>query len=63
MDKLLKKGIKVPKLLRINLEQYTIEMEYIKGIKLKDYLNDPLRSPEEIIHIIEQIGILVLQVH
>ena len=60
MDKLLKKGIKVPKLLRINLEQYTIEMEYIKGIKLKDYLNDPLRSPEEIIHIIEQIGILVL---
>jgi tRNA A-37 threonylcarbamoyl transferase component Bud32 len=41
MEKLWKKGMSVPKLLKINNEAFEISMEYIDGIKLKDYINDP----------------------
>lgn len=63
MDKLLKKGIKVPKLLKMSLQNFTIEMEYINGVKLKDFINNPKRSEQELIKVIEDIGVLVLRVH
>ncbi len=44
MEKLFKKGIKVPQLLKVNHEEYSIEMEYIDGVKLKDYINDPANA-------------------
>ena len=48
MKKLLTKGIQVPKLLDVNEEKHTIEMEYIDGLKLKDLINDPLLSEEQL---------------
>lgn len=48
MEKLRKKGLNVPKLIKISNEDYSIHMEYIDGPKLKDYINDPALSKEEL---------------
>lgn len=45
MKKLLGKGVRVPKLVNVDEEKYSIEMEFIRGRKLKDYINDPLLTP------------------
>jgi TP53 regulating kinase-like protein len=63
IEKLWKKGMKVPKLLKVNQEDYSIEMEYIDGVKLKDYINDPALSEEGLKEILIQMGEIVLQVH
>jgi len=41
MQKLFSKGIKVPRLLKLTESNYSIEMEYINGPKLKDVINNP----------------------
>lgn len=41
IKKLAAKGVRVPKLVNVNEDKYYIEMEYIEGPKLKDYINDP----------------------
>ena len=33
------KQVLVPKVWKVSLEDYSIEMDFIEGIKLKDYLN------------------------
>jgi tRNA A-37 threonylcarbamoyl transferase component Bud32 len=48
IGKLAAKGVRVPKLVSINEEKYYIEMEYIEGLKLKDYINDPAITPAQI---------------
>lgn len=41
MEKLWKKGMNVPQLIKVNSDKFEISMEYIDGIKLKDQINDP----------------------
>ena len=38
-------------------------MEYVDGVKMKDYINDVKRTQEELIKVMEDIGVLVLKVH
>ena len=38
-------------------------MEYVDGVKMKDYINDVKRTQEELIKVMEDIGDLVLKVH
>lgn len=63
MEKLRKKGLNVPKLIKVSNEDYSIHMEYIDGPKLKDYINDPALSQEDLRAILEQIGRVVNAVH
>lgn len=63
MEKLRKKGLNVPKLIKVSHEDYSIHMEYIDGPKLKDYINDPALSQEDLRAILEQIGRVVNAVH
>lgn len=63
MEKLRKKGLNVPKLIKVSNEDYSIHMEYIDGPKLKDYINDPALSKEDLRPILEQIGRVVNAVH
>lgn len=39
MEKLKKKGVRVPGLIKVDLAEHKIMMEYISGVKLKDFLN------------------------
>ena len=41
MKKLLQKGVAVPLLHKVDESNYTIEMVFVEGKKLKDYINDP----------------------
>jgi tRNA A-37 threonylcarbamoyl transferase component Bud32 len=41
MDKLYKKGMPVPQLLKVDQETFELSMEHIDGTKLKDHINDP----------------------
>ena len=41
MRKLLQKGVHVPLITKVDEQNYTIEMIYVEGKKLKDYINDP----------------------
>lgn len=63
MDKLFKKGIRVPQLYKVNNEDFSIEMEYIDGIKLKDHINDPTLNNEKLDEILVQMGQIILKVH
>jgi tRNA A-37 threonylcarbamoyl transferase component Bud32 len=40
--------MKVPQLYKTDLEKYAIEMEFIHGVKLKDYLNSKELTQEGI---------------
>jgi len=40
--------MRVPKLIGVNNQKHTIEMEYLDGLKLKDYLNQPELSEEQL---------------
>lgn len=41
MKRLLQRGVHVPLLIQVDEPNYTIEMGFIPGTKLKDYINDP----------------------
>ena len=63
MKKLESKGVIVPKLLAVDESKYSIEMELIKGQKVKDYINDPAITPEVLKATLKLIGQVVAQVH
>lgn len=63
MEKMFKKGLKVPQLLKLDLENHSIEMEYLSGPKLKDYINDPALTAEQLTAVLVKVGELVLRVH
>lgn len=56
MEKLWKKGMHVPKLLKVNNESFEISMEYIDGTKLKDYINDPTLNGETLKEVLIKMG-------
>lgn len=56
MKKLESKGVIVPKLLAVDEGKYSIEMELIKGQKVKDYINDPSITPEVLKATLKLIG-------
>lgn len=55
--------MKVPQLYKTDLEKYTIEMEFINGVKLKDYLNSKQLTLDGINDILEKLGKVVQRVH
>jgi TP53 regulating kinase and related kinases len=63
MKRLLQKGVRVPRLLAVDEAEYTIEMEWVAGRKLKDHINDPDISPAQLRALLDRMGHLVLAVH
>ena len=63
MRKLLQKGINVPKLVKVNEANYSIEMMYVEGVKLKDYINDPSRTEEQLKFLLRLMGFSIKKVH
>ena len=47
----------------MDLETYKIEMEWIEGTKMKDYINDGGLSQGELDNLIEKLGQLIYRVH
>lgn len=45
MKKLESKGVRVPRLISVDEGSCSIEMEFIEGKQVKDYINDPATSP------------------
>jgi hypothetical protein len=45
MKKLESKGVRVPRLISVDEGNCSIEMEFIEGKQVKDYINDPATSP------------------
>jgi Kae1-associated kinase Bud32 len=45
MKKLESKGVRVPRLISVDEGNCSIEMEFIEGKQVKDYINDPAISP------------------
>lgn len=63
IEKLYKKNIKVPQLYRMDLESYKIEMEFIDGQKMKNYINSEGMGQAELDTVLEQLGQLIYRVH
>lgn len=63
MRKLLQKGINVPHLIKVDEPSYSIEMVYVPGIKLKDYINDPSRTEEQLKFLLRLMGCTIKKVH
>ena len=59
----MQKGLNVPLLHKVDESAYTIEMLYVEGKKLKDYINDPSLSEEQLKFVLKLMGILVAKVH
>ena len=45
MKKLESKGVRVPRLISVDEGNCSIEMEFIEGKQVKDYINDPAIPP------------------
>lgn len=63
IEDLSKKGMKVPKLIRVEREQHRILMSYVEGEKMKDYLNRPDLAKEQVEAALKSMGNLVKEVH
>ena len=57
------KGLPVPYITKVDEPNYSFEMVYIEGTKLKDYINDPSLSEERMKEVIDEMGRLVSKVH
>ena len=63
IKKLLQKGLPVPYIVKVDEPSCSFEMVYIEGVKLKDHINDPSTSEEQLKMVIHLMGRLVSQVH
>lgn len=56
MKKLDVKGVRVPKVISVDEGHYSIEMTFIQGQKVKDYINDPTLPAEVLKDTLKLIG-------